>query len=28
MNMALIPWLVIAAVSLFWLNPKREKQLV
>lgn len=28
MNMALIPWLVIAAASLFWLSQKREKQFV
>lgn len=27
MNIALIPWLVIAAASLFWLSQKREKQL-
>ncbi|TDI18827.1 MFS transporter, partial [Acinetobacter baumannii] len=27
MNMALIPWLVITAASLFWLSQKREKQL-
>ncbi|MGM7372372.1 hypothetical protein ACOI3T_19475, partial [Acinetobacter baumannii] len=26
-NMALIPWLVITAASLFWLSQKREKQL-
>ncbi|EPH0084455.1 hypothetical protein ACW9QW_003490, partial [Acinetobacter baumannii] len=25
---ALIPWLVIAAASLFWLSQKREKQFV
>lgn len=28
MNIALVPWLVIAGVSLFWLSQKREKQLV
>ncbi|HFE8667366.1 TPA: MFS transporter [Acinetobacter baumannii] len=28
MNIALIPWLVIAAASLFWLSQKREKQFV
>ena len=28
MNIALVPWLVIAAASLLWLSQKREKQFV